>query len=268
MSYYNPYPVSYGYQQSQPMGHDARGYGAPTSSYVRSDTSSYGAPSYPSSTMYSSNTGYTSPQPFQNTYNDRAQYPQRTAYPEPVHHAGQAWSGMPSSRAEPYAAPYHQEPSAAAPYARREEAFSPNSERPQPQIPPTERSDSRTGSGTDRTAKPAAAQPTTGLVGVGVVFQQYDDGNMYIKSLVPGEAATLANPRPNEGDCIIGVDDKEVLGCDLGYLRSLIMGRPSTAVILRLRRPNGAVYTTIIIRGARSDAAVGGMSEAAPPPPA
>ena len=28
-----------------------------------------------------------------------------------------------------------------------------------------------------------------------------------------GEAATLANPRPSEGDCIVGVDDKEVLGC-------------------------------------------------------
>ena len=77
-----------------------------------------------------------------------------------------------------------------------------------------------------------------------------------------GEAASLAVPRPQEGDCIVGVDDQDVTGCDLGVLRSLIMGRPNTAVILRLRR-HRTVYETIVIRGARQDNALAATASAA-----
>ncbi|EKX46034.1 hypothetical protein GUITHDRAFT_108071 [Guillardia theta CCMP2712] len=100
---------------------------------------------------------------------------------------------------------------------------------------------------------PTSASNSTGLVGIGIVFQQKNDGRMYIKSLIEGEAASLAEPRPLEGDCIIGVDDNPVeFGCDLAKLRTFIIGRPSTAVILRLRRSPDLEYQTIIIRGNRS----------------
>eukprot|EP00960_Hanusia_phi_P054847 762790-Hanusia_phi.AAC.2 len=60
---------------------------------------------------------------------------------------------------------------------------------------------------------PSSAASSTGLVGIGIVFQQKNDGRMYIKSLIEGEAASLADPRPMEGDCIIGVDGTCLVIC-------------------------------------------------------
>ncbi|MGB1598674.1 MAG: hypothetical protein ACPIOQ_38340 [Promethearchaeia archaeon] len=45
------------------------------------------------------------------------------------------------------------------------------------------------------------------------MFQQNDDECIYVKSLVPGEAASCAEPRPQEGDRIIGVDDQVTSCC-------------------------------------------------------
>ena len=190
MSYYNPYSVpTYGYASNirpeapTPMSHDTpRPYGG--QSYVRSDTSSYSqATSYSTPSIYSSNSGYSPPQVGYQvpSYSDRPmQYAQR-----PAEQPSSQWGGAPSAG---YNGQYRSDSSSGQHPSNiprqptnmygRQDVFSPVSERA------PDRPESRTSTTVER--KPGVpAQQGTGLVGVGIIFQQYDDGNMYIKSLVP-----------------------------------------------------------------------------------
>jgi hypothetical protein len=140
---------------------------------MRSEVPSYtSTPSYSTPSIYSSNSGYSPPQVNYQapSYPERqVQYAQRPAEQQ---YGASAYNGQ--YRPEASSSNISRQP-AANMYGRREEVFSPVGDRT------AERSESRSGASS---AQPPAQQGT-GLVGVGIIFQQYDDGNMYIKSLVP-----------------------------------------------------------------------------------
>eukprot|EP00960_Hanusia_phi_P011438 333778-Hanusia_phi.AAC.3 len=71
--------------------------------------------------------------------------------------------------------------------------------------------------------------------GVGIFFQQENDGNVYVKTIVSGGAAEREGT-VSVGDVIVAVDDREVVGEPLAVLRNLILGQQGTTVKLTFQR--------------------------------
>lgn len=81
--------------------------------------------------------------------------------------------------------------------------------------------------------------------GVGMTFQQQEDGSMLVISTVEGSPAKKAGIK--EGDFIVKVDGKSVEGLDSTSVRDLVRGEKGTTVTVTLSR-NGEEYDAKMVR--------------------
>eukprot|EP00960_Hanusia_phi_P047759 758573-Hanusia_phi.AAC.8 len=87
--------------------------------------------------------------------------------------------------------------------------------------------------------------------GVGIFFQQENDGSVYVKTIVSGGSAEREGS-VRVGDMILAVDDRDVIGEPLSTLRGLILGPQGSRVRLTFERREGAEnyrYESTLIRG-------------------
>mmetsp|Transcript_4317 Transcript_4317/g.10779 ORF Transcript_4317/g.10779 Transcript_4317/m.10779 type:complete len:358 (-) Transcript_4317:288-1361(-) len=85
--------------------------------------------------------------------------------------------------------------------------------------------------------------------GVGIFFQQEDNGTVVVKTIVSGGSAEREGS-VQLGDHIIAVDDQKVVGEPLHALRGLILGPQGTYVRLAFaRKESGQPYDVRLMRG-------------------
>mmetsp|Transcript_9121 Transcript_9121/g.17709 ORF Transcript_9121/g.17709 Transcript_9121/m.17709 type:complete len:400 (-) Transcript_9121:47-1246(-) len=112
--------------------------------------------------------------------------------------------------------------------------------------------DSRDSRGSRGSSEGLRVSSGTDMAGVGIFFQQEPQtGKVYVANIVPGGSADRSGViRVN--DVIVKVDDEDVQGQPLSTLRTLILGKQGSYVVLAFRRVTGTelyYFDVELVRG-------------------